>query len=402
MGKRRLHWEMPRCDKARLRFVAILIALSACSDLAAYAQATAQPAASAPLPVLSRCDAGATPPALPKLWRAVALLFPYTTSQLDVAELTYDGTLPAMRASVTGAESGSVDLLITAEQTYQLNGPRNAPTACVALGRLFNLPAQRWLSPQARCVGRTTVSGNQIEGWKMPASAGADPSATWFWYRSGSRLPWRAMFTALSSDPPVIGEYSLSYFPTFEPIARSNLAALRDLCRAQAGAPPANRASGGVRALMAAGQISDDERTRRTQALIPGFSRRACAGMRPYEWPRRFSMTAIMTPTTFAYGPFPSEIFYDWDGGKTMLTRMRDPDNPQSPTTVDALLVGDNDGYDIRRSAGGAPSCRQPYPGVIRPDWMIHDKCQCRGVIANNAMFGAKDTVQILSCPIEH
>lgn len=390
----------------RLAIVALTVAVAVLGKNAVLAQsapprpapATATPA----LPTLVPCEANAAAPALPKLWRAVALLFPYTTSQLDIAELIYDGTVPALRATVTGAESGSVDLLITSEQTWQLTGPREAPNACVALGRAFKLPTERWLSPQAQCVGRTSVSGNAIEGWRMPAGQAANPSATWFWYRGASRLPWRAMFTELVSDPPVIGEYSLSYFPTFEAIPRSNLGALRDMCRARATAATPPSASGGVRALMTASQLSDDERARRIQTMMPGFSRRACTGMQPYDWPKRFHMTAIMTPTTFGYGPYPSEIFYDWEGTKSMLTRMRNPAAPQSPESIDALLVNDSDGYDIRRPAGVASACSQPYPGVIRPDWMRHDKCQCRGVITNNATFGAKDTVQILSCPIEH
>jgi hypothetical protein len=360
-------------------------------------------ATAAPLPTLARCEPGAAPPVLPKLWRAVALMLPYGHAQLDVGEFVYDGNLPALRVSVTGTDSGAIDLLITPEQTYQLSGPREAPNACATLGRLFNLPGERWLSSQARCVGRGPIGSTQLEWWKMPSNADAEPSATWFWYRTGSRLPWRAMFTALAPDPPVIGEYSLSYFPTFEAIPRSNLAALRDLCRARAA--PASPRSGAttVRALMrGASDIAEAERTRRVETLIPGLSKRACVGMRPYDWPRRFNLTAIMTPTAFNHGPYPADVYFDWDAGKTLLTRMHDLANPRSGETVEALLVADHDGYDIRRPANGAPSCSQPYPGVVRPDWMRHAKCQCRGVVTNNAAFGTKDTLQLLSCPLDH
>jgi hypothetical protein len=375
---------------------ALVVALSG-----AAAQAQSAPPL-VPLPALSPCQADIKPPRLPRMWRAVALMLPYNHAQIDIAEFVFDGTVQALRASVIGAESGVVDLLITPDQTYRLNGPREAPTGCVAIGRRFSLPAEQWLSNQARCVGRGPIGTTPLEWWKMPSSGDAEPSATWFWYRSGTRMPWRSMFTALSADPPIIGEYSLSYFPTFEPVTQSNLGSLRELCRAQAPAA-GGRNQGGVRSLMtSANDISEAERVRRVDGLIPGFSRRACAGMHPYQWPRRFHLTAIMTPTTFNYGPYPTEAFYDWEGSKTLLTRMRDPGNPQSGESIDALLVADHDGYDIRRPAGVAPSCRQPYPGVVRPDWMTNSKCVCRGVLANNAALGSKDTVQVLSCPIEH
>jgi hypothetical protein len=261
------------------------------------------------------------------------------------------------------------------------------------------MPAERWLSAQARCMGNASIGATPLEWWKMPALSGADPSATWFWHRSDSRLPWRAMFTRASSDPPIIGEYALTYFSTFESVTRTNLAALRDLCRA---APSAAGTGEGVRALMTDGGVADSERTRRVETLLPGLGYRACSSVRAQAWPRRFSLTAVMTPTTFAYGPFSAEVFYDWEGARTLLTRLRDPDNPRSPASIDALLVGE-EGFDIRRHASGELTCRAGvYPGTIRQDWMIHDKCQCRGVIANNANFGARDTVQILSCPIEH
>jgi hypothetical protein len=153
---------------------------------------------------------------------------------------------------------------------------------------------------------------------------------------------------------------------------------------------------------MNASQPAEAERARRAEALVPGFSRRACTGVRPYEWPHRFSLTAMMTPTMFNYGPFPTEVFYDWERSRSLLTRMRDPKAPQVAGTLDSLLVADHDGYDIRRPPGGAPACSQPYPGVVRPDWMTHSKCQCRGMVSNAAAFGSREPLQFLSCPIAH
>src|SRR5882757_1650630 len=57
------------------------------------------------LPGFSRCMP-ASPPVLPERWHAVALMAPFEEAQLDVGEFVYDAALPAMRATVTGVESG--------------------------------------------------------------------------------------------------------------------------------------------------------------------------------------------------------------------------------------------------------------------------------------------------------
>jgi hypothetical protein len=362
----------------------------------------ATPAAGVPglrYPVLARCSP-MSPPLLPQRWRAVALMTPFENEQLDVGEFIYDASLPAMRATVTGLESGAIDLLITDDDTYRLSGSRQLPTACTSLGRVFRPPTRQWLTAQAQCVGRAPLAATPLEWWSMPSE---NSTSSWYWYRSDTRLPWRTMRIVPASNPAIIGEFALTNFTAFERLPHTDLAALRDFCRAQAvqsdigAATPVNS----VRALMKIGddQASEAERDKTISRLIPGLEYQACASTKPFQWPPRFEMTAIMLSTEFGHGPYPAEIYYDWSGAKTQLTRLHNPGNPSDEATLDGLLKA-GVGYHIVRGKGDAVQCEQAYPGVIRPDWMIHDGCQCRGTIRNNPRFGRNQAVQILSCPV--
>src|SRR5687767_126435 len=107
------------------------VALAALAAVLVCSPASAEWSAS--LPGLAACTAAR--PELPARWRAVALMMPFHEGQLDVGEFVYDGSLPAMRATVYGLESGAVDLLITGGDTYRLTGPHGSPTGCTSLGR---------------------------------------------------------------------------------------------------------------------------------------------------------------------------------------------------------------------------------------------------------------------------
>jgi len=182
-------------------------------------------------------------------------------------------------------------------------------------------------------------------------------------------------------------------------VSRTNLASLREFCRVQ------SRPGGGSNAAdvepdrlsrsRQAEQAAEGERRERIQALIPGLSQDACAATVPPRWPGRVQMTALMTPTKFGLGPFPTEVFYDWDRNNAMLTRLHDPDNPAM--AVDVLLKGPL-GYDIKPGHLSAPTCQQDYPGIVRPDWLSGTTCACRGVIANNPQLDPDDTINIESC----
>src|SRR5262249_41396976 len=139
------------------------------------------------LPILSPCKQTTTP-ALPARWRAVGLMMPFVHQQIDVGEFIYDGTIPAMRATLYGLESGAVDILISSNETYQLLGPHDSPNACVALGPKYAPPPARWLTGEAVCDGEAPLAKTDVQWWK---TSDGDGRARWQWYKTETRLPWR-------------------------------------------------------------------------------------------------------------------------------------------------------------------------------------------------------------------
>jgi len=369
----------------------VVLAATASRDAAVAAQQTA-------LPILSACQPN-TPPVLPKRWRAVGLMLPFVRDQLAVGEFVYDGTLPAMRATLYGLESGAVDLLITAKQTYRLTGPQDSPDACIALGRKYRPPTEAWLADQAVCNGEASVGTKRVQWWK---TAAADGRAKWQWYATDTRLPWRMMFPSRSAEPAVIGDYGMTYFPTFTPLAQTKLARLRDFCAAKAqtvggAAAAANTAD----ELMALGDdLAAAERAKRIQALVPGLGRQACSSLSPPRWPNQFVMTGILSPIPAKWTPLPSMIYYDWEGAGTLFEYLHEAQSmPPVLELVSVLTKGV--GYAIERLPNGAFACRASSPGIVRPDWMAVAGCECKGVIDHNPQFGPDEVSQIRACPVK-
>ncbi|MFN3659218.1 MAG: hypothetical protein ACK4UO_18380 [Pseudolabrys sp.] len=351
------------------------------------------------MPMFSACEP-ATPPALPEKWRAVALLLPLVRAQLDVGEFTYDGTVPALRATVYGLESGAADLLITDETTYQLEGPPDAPERCIALGRKYPLPSRQWLSGKAVCEGEASVGPKRAQWWKLPTDEGRTQRQ---WYAADTRLPWRMMFPNRSPDPAVIGDYSVSYFPTFKPVAETKLAQLRDFCRAKAEkAGDAALAAQTARDLMAAGNdVAEAERAQRIQALIPGLSQKACAGVKPPIWPHHFVMTGILTPVQFKWTPLPSMIYYDWEQARTLFAYMYRARALPPAVEIVSVLQGPV-GYSVEQLPNGIFACGAKGPGVVRPNWIGNSDCACKAVIDRNPDLSPDEVSEIRACPVKH
>lgn len=349
------------------------------------------------LPTFSRC-APATPPVLPQRWRAVGLMTPFTPAQLDIGEFVYDGSVPAMRASIYGLESGAADLLITNADTYLLSGPHHAPTGCTSLGPQYKPPSARWLPKQARCVGEAPIMSTPVQWWSAPAGLS---HTTWHWYATETRLPWRSMMSSPGRYPAIIGDYSMTFFPVFEAVRSTNLGALRDLCRVQPRRPRINARVQSARTLMTArNEAAETERLARIETLIPGLSHQACANATPQRWPPHLGMTAMMTPQNFGHGPYPTEMLYDWSGAKGHRTRNYLPNKPGMLPVLDGVLLP-GAGYEIKREASGATTCLPIYPGVIKPDWMAADKCECKGVIKNHPTLSPNDVTEIRACTRE-
>src|SRR5205807_1746587 len=106
-----------------------------------------------------------------------------------VAEFVYDGTIPAMRATVYGVKSGAVDLLITDNDTYVLVGPHHSPTQCISLGSRFHVPTAQWLTADAVCVGESPLADQAVQWWH---TTGFDQAR--YWIAKDTRLPWRSLF----------------------------------------------------------------------------------------------------------------------------------------------------------------------------------------------------------------
>jgi hypothetical protein len=360
-------------------------------------QAAAQQAI--PLPTLSAC-VPTTASTLPVRWRAVGLMIPFTRQQLDVGEFVYDGALPGMRATLYGLESGTLDLLITETQTYQLLGPYRSTDGCIAVGRKYRPPANRWLSGNAVCVGEAALATTPAQWWKMPA---ADGRAKWLWYKTETQLPWRIMFPSQSRDPAVIGDYAMTYFPTFAPLAETNLAGLRDFCVSQTrkrGSSAAAAAKSGRAIVAVRNESAEAERLERIQALIPGLSNQACARMTLARWPDQFVMTATISPIRFSWEPYPSVIYYDWEQTATMVSVLHKPGAVPAIAELTGMLTKGT-GYTVRQRPTGALQCTADNPGIVRPDWMTAAGCRCKAVVDHNPDLGPNDVGQILACPID-
>jgi hypothetical protein len=376
---------------ARARTAALLIACTV-----AIAAGGARAEMNAQLPTTTACKS-ASAPKLPAKWRAVALMMPFLEGQIDVAELVQDTTVPAMRATVYGMESGAVDLLITEQDTYRLSGPHDAPTQCKSLGRMFRPAPVQWLPEKSVCVGEGTFAKQEVEWWKSP---GPEGKANWHRFNMHSRLPWRSVFTSPAGNKPIIGQYAMSYFPTFAAVEDTNLSQLSAFCAAQVKAkgPAAAVAPRAPRALMdAADREANAERRARISALIPGTDHEGCRGAKPAQWPEHFVMTATLVPISFADEPTASLIFYDWGTGGGQFAVMFQGRPPRLQG-----LVGMKKGVGYRlENLPSGPRCEAVFPGMVRPDWMNAAGCRCRATLAATPSLGLSTPSRIFSCPIK-
>jgi hypothetical protein len=341
---------------------------------AALACSPAQAEWSASLPGLAACTVER--PELPARWRAVALMMPFHEGQLDVGEFVYDSSLPAMRASIYGLESGAVDLLITDGDTYRLTGPHRSPTECTSLGRRWRVPPAHWLRDKAVCIGRKKLAARVVQWWKTP---GSGDQATYHWFTANTRLPWRSLFQRRTTDLAVIGDYAMIHYPEFAPLAETNLSSLLGLCRAEPIAPGAEAAASipPARELMGRGnEAAEAEREQRIGALIPGLGLRGCERMTAVRWPDKYIMTAMLTPIRFEEAPYSSIIYYDWQQAETQLVAMF---QGQPPKFQGVVSLQKGIGYRVEVGASRGATCDAVFPGMVRPDWMSVAGCRCRG-----------------------
>jgi hypothetical protein len=345
-------------------------------------------------PVVAPCNP-ASAPELPTRWRAVGLMLPFLQGEIDVAELVYDSTLPAMRATVYGLKSGAVDLLITDSDTYVLARPHRSPEQCTSLGPRLRVPAAQWLTADAVCSGETPIDNHPVQWWH---TSGFDQAR--YWVSKDTRLPWRSLFLRRALNQAIVGDYAMSYFPVFTPVKETNLSTLRDFCAANSVHYSGDLADvPTARDLMSLpNPAAAAERAERIAKLIPGLSHDACSRMGAPRWPDRYVTTAMVTPIQFNDDPYSALIFYDWSGTGTQLIL---PFQGQPLTLQGIISLKKNVGYRMRLPPKGNGICAPVLPGLVKPDWMTVASCECQGVFEHNATLGPAADSQILSCPIK-
>jgi hypothetical protein len=356
-----------------------------------FAKAQEQ-AALLPLPQLNACG-NRTHPLLPEKWRGVFLMAPFIRSQLVLAEIETDTTLPAMRVKLYGAKRGMLDLLVVGGKTFYLTSDGGVIKQCQDLGDTGWRPLpQDWLTPQSQCAAAAPVGGINADWWKTPVAPA--PSGYWIWYDSMSRLPLRLVFQSPTQRLAVLGQFALSHQTRFEPLSQSNLAQLAATCEH---APRSNGVgSGALKNLLAFMSRSPYRTNAELKRLMPTFSGQCLNEPLP-EWPNKVALTGIMTPFDSNETPLPTEVFYDWSI-PSQRTRVFMPTGSKL-TALDALLAG-RQGYNIMHGAAGALCGRLLLPGTLRPDWPSRGDCSCEGTIEGDTPLTPNGAVRIMACPL--
>jgi len=342
------------------------------------------------LPKLEACQSPSHPQ-LPEKWQATYLMAPFTTSQLVLAEIVYDGALSAMRVRLHGVRQGGLDLLVVGEHTYVLDVD-GSTIACQDLGDTGWRPLERdWLTPQSQCAGSAPIGGIEVDWWKTPLAP--KPASSWIWYRVADRTPFRLVFQSPSDRLAILSRYALSYQVEFKSVSQTDLGAVANACR---GAKPA-RAGTGPRALRSLIDSLSRSRARSDEVkrLMPALA--ACPADSLPQWPKKLALTGLMTPFDSDENPYPTEVLYDWNA-RGQRSRVFFP--AQSGIVVqDALLLGSR-GYNVTYRHNERPICAAVLPGTIRPDWPFRGSCRCEAEIDGGTPLTPDGPTRIMACSL--
>jgi len=360
------------------------------------------------------------PPAMPAVWRAVALLHPFSPPQsndlspespffeLCVANVNcYQGVY--FSAQISGCQSGrSWWYVITSTET-QLSTDQGRTWKTVDMG--WSLPTN-WFGGEAgkaACAGASPLNwmaGPTVDWWKVPVPNPSVPStspsaATWMWFDSGSGAPLRMMFgqgplaSSTKGDPTqlaVFQMYSFTYIPVFQ-------------------------------ALKEAPQFAE------LTWNVPSFAGFAVGNPNKYRnfvWNPNFAMTVFMTPVNEAYNPLPTRVLYTWKPDSeysvytdraqdTLMLYTYNPIQPppQPPLAAQvALLTGpapqgsdptdSGTGFLIGYNTDGTTSCiggsKFPFPQEP-PDWVSIPGVggQIQATITDNPVLCPGNVVTVFS-----
>jgi len=344
------------------------------------------------LPTLNECHTGSHPQ-LSEKWRAVFLLAPFSNTQLVLANIVYDGSLQAMRASLYGLRHGTVDLFIQGNSTYALASRGAEIVACEHLGDTGWRPLpQDWLSAQSQCAGSGPLAETNVDWWKTPLEP--KPSSYWIWYKTSDQTPFRLVFPFPNERLSVLGEFAMSHQVSFEKAGNVDLSALMQACKPTRSAmsePKAQSPRERINAMsLTAGRASDA-----IERLWPEVS--ACPSTPLPHWPQRVALTGLMTPFDFNEVPYQTEVLYDWT---IPAQRSRIYFPPHSSSSVQDALMLESGGYNVTYYREHTPTCRGVLPGAIRPDWAERAPCNCEAMIAANTPLTPYGATRVLSCPL--
>jgi len=345
-----------------------------------------------PLPALRNCQTELHPQ-LPEKWRAKFLLAAFSNTQLVLADLAYDDSLKAMRASLYGLKRGTLDFLVQGTNTYALLSRGSQIVGCESLGDTGwrSLPRD-WLNAQSQCAGSGPLAETPVDWWKTPIDP--KPSSYWIWYKTADQTPFRLVFPFPNDQLAVLGEFALGYQVSFEKVGNVDLSEPMAACKSAPSAmPEAARQSPRerIKAMsLATGKASDE-----IKHLLPQVS--ACASAPLPHWPNKVALTGLMTPFDFNEMPYQTEVLYDWTI-PAQRSRIYFP-NDSSSSVQDALML-DSGGYNVTYYHQHAPTCRGRLPGAIRPDWAQRAPCSCEAMIDGNTPLTPYGATRIISCPL--
>jgi hypothetical protein len=345
---------------------------------------------SMPLPHLETCQDGSHP-VLPQKWRGAFLMAPFTSSQLVLSEIVYDGSMPAMLVNIYGVRSGSARVFVLGNRTYLL--PQHGSDGqCEELGDTGWTPLPRdWLAEGSQCAGSARLSEISVQWWKTPTQPA--PLANWIWFKTSDQSPFRLLFQKPGDQLSILSSYALSYQVRFEALSETDLAVVAASCQRGKRAQQSGR-----RALHNA--LSSLERSRlrantEINRLLPELDPGCPDATRP-SWPEALGMTMFLTPLDFHTNPVPAEVQYNWKL-RSQRTRMFWPG--ESPLANEDVLMLGARGYSVTHTRAGDVQCLAALPGAPRPNWIREAPCACEAVIKGTTSLTPYGSVQILRCP---
>ena len=326
-----------------------------------------------------------TPPDLPDAWQATTLLTAFGSEELEVAAVSADAALNAMRVTTVGLQNGSEqDWLIVGSQVYSITSDQGGNLSCSKSTQNpthWDVPVANWLAAKnCQCMGSNSVAGKEAEAWRCPNGLQEDNNGMqdeydWFWFaKNENRFPQRFLFSRTNNAQhlPVLGDKSMVHLPEFVASGSPDLKAVVELC------------------------VQGKPTSQKTPTpSIAGVSAGGCDSVSLPEWPN----TAFANGALFAVdGSYTSmAIYYDW-GTMQEVSKIKS----QTGLVTDERLTRAAT-YSITHYPDGSYQCTPAgvleNVGIWHPNWPDLDGCKCKATIAPGSVLNPSEaTIQAMSC----